>query len=159
MRAAFLVPIALMCSAAAQAAPLSSADLATLRHMTQRYVDGRLHNNRSQVMSLLSKDAVFIPHDGAKPHIGYSKIDEFWFPGGKAGGGVSAFAMPVIDISGADNHAVIYGRSNLNWHNQTQRFQWIGYYLIVARRHKDGWLFTHLMSSDEQPTIEPVGSH
>jgi ketosteroid isomerase-like protein len=157
IRFAFLLPIALIWSAATQAAPLSAADLATLRQLTQRYVDGWLHNDRSQVMGLLSQDAVFIPHDGVQPHIGYAKIDEFWFPGGKPAGGVTAFAMPITDISGADDHATIYGRSDLLWHNQTQRYRWVGSYLIVARRDAHGWRFTHLMSSDEQPTVEPIG--
>lgn len=158
IRAAFLMPAALMLSTVASAAPLSSQDVATLKEMTQQYVDGWLQNDRSKVMANLSKDAVFIPHHGVKPHIGYEKIDEFWFPGGKPVGVVVAFTKTITDISGADDHATIYGRSDLKWQDDKQRYRWIGNYLFVARRDPNGWVFTHMMSSDEQPTVEPVGA-
>jgi uncharacterized protein (TIGR02246 family) len=151
-----LLTVALPCSAFA--APFTKADDATLRAMSAKYVEGWLKNDRQAVMSVMAKDSVFIPHDGVKPRVGYDAIDAFWFPGGKAVGTVPAFTMAITDIKGADDHATLYGRSDLTYEASGQRYNWIGSFLIVARREGGRWLFTHMMSSDEQPKVEDIGA-
>ena len=88
--------------------------------------------------------------------VGYKAIAAFWFPHGKAVGVVPAYKQTISDISGADNHATMYGRVDLTWQNETKRYTWIGNFLIVARRQGRGWIFTHMMASDEDPKIEPI---
>ena len=156
MRIAYIAFLMVVGAASAPAAPLSRNDVATLRAMSERYVKGWLDNDRRAVMGVLAKDAVFIPHDGVKPHVGYKAIDDFWFPNGKAVGVVPAYTQTISGISGADNHATMYGRFDLTWQNDTKRYTWIGNFLIVARRQNGHWTFTHMMASDQDPTIEAV---
>jgi ketosteroid isomerase-like protein len=155
-----LVAAALIFSSSLVAArPLSAEDVTRLRAMSDLYVAGWLRNDRIAVMSVMSPDVVFIPHDGVQPRIGYDRLDSFWFPNGRAAGTVVAFTQTISNISGEGNHALIYGRSDLTWQNTAQRYHWIGNFLIVARRAGGRWLFTHMMASDEAPTIQQISVH
>ena len=156
MRALWTGFLLLVSSVSAAATPLTQGDIAALRAMSDGFVKGWMDNVRQAVMSSFSKDAVFIPHDGVRPKVGYAEIGQFWFPHGKASGVIPAFTHAISDISGADDHAVIYGRSDLTLQDETERYHWIGNFLFVAHKDKGRWIFTHLMSSDEQPKVEPL---
>ena len=47
----------------------------------------------------------------------------------------------------------MYGRFNLTWQNSAKRYNWLGNFLIVARKEQDRWLITHMMASDADPLI------
>lgn len=155
-RTASLLPLLLASSAAGWSAPLSSADEAALRALSDGYVKAWIRNDRDGVMGVMAPEAVFIPHDGVQPHIGASKIDEFWFPNGKAVGVVPAYTQTIIAISGDELRATMYGRFDLTWQNVTKRYNWIGNWLIVARKDKGRWLVTHMMASDADPKVEDL---
>jgi uncharacterized protein (TIGR02246 family) len=157
MRSSFMIAaILILIGATADAQPFTQADRAEVRKLPQRYTRGWLNNSRSQVMSLFAPDAVFIPHDGVRPHRGKQAIDQFWFPNGRTAGIVTSFTMTVEGASGASDHAIVWGRSDLHWQDKTTAYHWPGYYLMAAERRHGAWLVTHLMSSDEQPTSKPV---
>jgi hypothetical protein len=107
-------------------------------------------------MSPFTPDAVFIPHDGVKPHIGRAAIDRFWFPPAGTAGTVPAFTMTVEGVSGDTRHAIVWGKSDLHWQDKANAYHWPGFYLMAAERRNRKWLVTHLMSSDEQPTKTPL---
>lgn len=142
------------CSAPAMSAPIS--DQSKFTALPARLTAGWLHNSRNEVMSLFAPEAVFIPHDGVKPHVGKAAIDQFWFPAGRAVGTVTSFTKTVDGLSGEGSHAILWGRSDLRWQDDKTAYHWLGYYLIAAERRNCRWLITHLMSSDEQPTTAPV---
>jgi uncharacterized protein (TIGR02246 family) len=152
MRALFLLAALFLIPAAASAAPLTKSDRAELAGLSRKFTAGWLHNSREEVMSLFARDAVFIPHDGVKPHIGKAAIQQFWFPPTGAAGAVTAFNKSVESISGEGGHAILWGKSELRWQDKTTAYHWLGYYLMAVERRKGRWLITHLMSSDEQPT-------
>ena len=135
------------------AAPLSSSDEAALRALSNQYAEAWVRNDRAGVMGPWAPDGVFIPHDGVEPRIGYDKLDAFWFPNGKAVGVVSAYTQTVTAISGADSHATLYGRFDLTWQNSSKRYNWMGNWLLVARKDQGRWLITHMMASDADPTV------
>ena len=85
-----VMPLLVCCSSVALAAPLSSGDETALRALSDGYVKAWMRNDRAGVMGFMAPEAVFIPHDGVRPHIGRAKIDEFWFPGGNPVGVVRA---------------------------------------------------------------------
>jgi hypothetical protein len=72
---------------------------------------------------------------------------------------VTAFTKTVEGLSGDSRHAVIWGKSDLHWQDHKTAYHWPGYYLMAAERRGKKWLITHLMSSDEQPTSQPVKTH
>ena len=150
----------LLCFAGSQAwaGPMSPADEAALRAMSDRYVAGWVRNDREAVMGVMAPEAVFIPHDGVPARAGYANIDAFWFPGGKAVGTVSAYTQTITAISGADDHATLHGRFDLTWQNDTQRYNWLGNWLIVARKDNGRWLVTHMMASDADPKVEDLAA-
>ena len=150
--------IALFVGAPAQAA-LPPEDEAALRALANRYVAGWVANDRDAVMGVMAPEAVFIPHDGVPPRIGYQAIDAFWFPEGKAVGVVPAYTQTVTAVDGGGGRATLYGRFDLTWQNEKQRFNWIGNFLIAARKDQnDRWLVTHMMASDEDPVVTDLGS-
>ena len=107
-------------------------------------------------MGLFASDAVFIPHDGVKPHIGKAAIEQFWFPAGGAAGSVTAFDKRVEGISGDSRHAIVWGNSDLHWRDESNAYHWLGYFLMAVERRNGRWFITHLMSSDEQPMKTPL---
>ena len=151
------VPALLLLAACTNAGPgaasLSAADEVALRDLSSRYVSGWLRNDRAAVMGVMAPEAVFIPHDGVPPHIGYQAIDAFWFPNGKAIGVVPAYKQTITAIDGTSDRATLYGRFDLTWQDDRQRYNWIGNFLINARKDNDRWLVTHMMASDEDPKI------
>jgi uncharacterized protein (TIGR02246 family) len=140
------------------AAALTDADVRALNALQQSYVQGWLDNDREKVMAVMAPDAVFIPHDGVMPHTGAADISEFWFPGGKAIGRVPSYQQRVTAISGDGNHATMYGRFDLHYEASDKHYRWVGNFLIVARKSEGRWLVTHMMASDADPTITPIGS-
>ena len=80
MRALLFVAAIGLAAAPVMAEPLTKSDRAQLTSLPVRFAAGWLHNSRSEVMSLFTPDAVFIPHDGVKPHVGKAAIEAFWFP-------------------------------------------------------------------------------
>ena len=138
------------------AAPFTLADRDAVARIPGKLTSGWVHASRSEVMRLFAPDAVFIPHDGVRPHIGKAAIEQFWFPKGAAAGKVTRFLMSADGVSGEGDQAVVWGKSDLHWQNDKAAYHWPGYYLISARRKHGKWLVTHLMSSDEQPTKEPL---
>jgi uncharacterized protein (TIGR02246 family) len=134
------------------AAPLTKADRAELAALPARFTAGWLRNSHEQVMHPFAPEAVFIPHDGVKPHMGRAAIDQFWFPSARTVGSVTAFKMTVERVSGDARHAIVWGKSDLHWQDKANAYHWPGYYLMAAERRSGKWLVTHLMSSDEQPT-------
>jgi uncharacterized protein (TIGR02246 family) len=143
-------------SSATLAAPLSSADEAALRALSDSYVRAWINNDRTGVMGVMAPEAVFIPHDGVQPHIGRARIDEFWFPQGSPIGTVPAYTQAITSISGDGGHATMYGRFDLSWQNSTKRYNWTGNWLIVARKDQGRWLITHMMANDADPTISDL---
>src|SRR6185295_3953107 len=157
MRALIFVPALLSLAVTpAPAAPLTKSDRAELASLSAKFTGGWVHNSRDEVMSLFAPDAVFIPHDGIKPHIGKAAIEQFWFPGSGAAGTVTAFTKTVDGLSGDGAHAIIWGKSDLHWQDSKTAYHWPGYYLMAVERRNGKWLVTHLMSSDERPTSQPV---
>lgn len=153
----FVVALLLLAVAApAQATPLAKEDELKLRALSDGYVEAWLHNDRQGVMGVLAPEAVFIPHHGVKPKIGWAEIDAFWFPGGKAVGTVTDFRHDITAVSGDEDDAIIYGRSDLSWQDDRQRYRWIGNFLFVTRKEQGRWVITHMMSSDEQPTVQDL---
>lgn len=157
-RCKYLSPLLVACSTAGWSAPLSSADEAALRALSDGYVKAWVANDRDGVMGVMAPEAVFIPHDGVQPRVGASKIDEFWFPNGKAVGVVPAYTQTVTAISGDHSRATMYGRFDLTWQNATQRYNWLGNWLIVARKDNGRWLVTHMMASDADPKVEDLAA-
>jgi uncharacterized protein (TIGR02246 family) len=155
---ALIVILAALSSAvpAIAAAPLTKADRNQVARLPARFTDGWLHDSRAEVMGLFAPEAIFIPHDGVKPHVGKRAITEFWFPATGAGGKVTAFVMTAEGVSGEGDQALVWGKSDLDWQDKTTAYHWPGYYLMSARRRHGKWLVTHLMSSDEQPTSTPI---
>ena len=151
-----LLPLLAACSSANGSAALPPEDEAALRTLSDRFVAGWLANDREAVMRVMAPEAVFIPHDGVKPKIGYKAIDAFWFPDGKPAGTVTAMSHVITDVSGNSNRGTAYGRSDLTWQDNKQRYHWIGNFLISAKKEKGRWLVTHLVSSDEPPTISDL---
>ena len=157
MRSLILIAAAAVASAsAASAKPLSPPERAAVEALPRQLTEGWLRNDREKVMGLFAPQAVFIPHDGVAPKIGWQALDRFWFPSTGAAGTVTAFKMTVENVAGESGHAVIWGRSDLHWQDKTTAYHWPGYYLIAAERRGKTWLITHLMSSDEQPATQPV---
>ena len=156
MRVAFA---AILCLAgAANAASLPEADEAALRALSDRYVAGWIANDRPTVMGDMAPEALFIPHDGVQPRIGRSAIDAFWFPNGKAVGIVPSYRQTITAIDGTADRATVYGRFDLTWQNEKQRFNWIGNFLINARKENGDWLVTHMMASDADPTVTDINN-
>lgn len=145
-----------LAAAPVMAEPLTKSDRAQLTGLPVRFAAGWLHNSRSEVMSLFTPDAVFIPHDGVKPHVGKAAIEAFWFPNSGASGKVTSFTKTVEGLSGDRTHAIIWGKSDLHWQDDKTAYHWPGYYLMAVERRNGRWLVTHLVSSDEQPTNQPV---
>ena len=75
MRALFLLSALALISAPANSAPLTKSDRSELTSLSAKFTGGWMHNSRDEVMSLFAADAVFIPHDGVKPHVGKAAID------------------------------------------------------------------------------------
>ena len=94
-----------MTSSGALARTLAAKDVEALRAMSNSYVQGWLNNDKQAVMSVMAQDAVFIPHDGVQPRVGYDAIAEFWFPHGSAVGRVPAYSQTVTSITGEKDHA------------------------------------------------------
>jgi len=101
MRALWTGFLLLVSSVSAAATPLTQGDIAALRAMSDGFVKGWMDNDRQAVMSSFSKDAVFIPHDGVRPKVGYAEIDQFWFPHGKASGVIPAFTHAISSCNDA----------------------------------------------------------
>jgi len=141
------------------AAPLSKSDRAAVTDLPRRFTSGWLHNSSKEVMALFAPEAVFIPHDGVSPHVGRQAIEDFWFPSKGPAGTVTAFTMTIDGVSGDTHRAIIWGKSDLHWQDAKTAYRWPGYYLMSAERRQGHWLVTHLMSSDQQPTIKPIVSH
>ena len=157
MRRAWVVfAILAVTSSGALAKTLTAQDVTALRALSSSYVQGWLQNDQHAVMSVMAHDAVFIPHDGVQPRIGYDAISEFWFPNGSAVGRVPAYTQTITSITGENGHATLYGRFDLTWENETTRYNWIGNFMIVARRAKGRWLVTHMMANDADPKVEPI---
>jgi uncharacterized protein (TIGR02246 family) len=152
-QALLLAPLLAACAGAGPPDTLSVTDETALRDLSNGYVQAWLKNDQAGVMGVMAPEAVFIPHDGVPPHIGYQAIDTFWFPGGKAVGVVPAYRQTVTAVSGTANRATLYGRFDLTWQDDKQRYNWIGNFLINARKDRDRWLVTHMMASDEDPKI------
>jgi len=153
------LPIAMLLACAsisAAAAPFTKADRAQVARIHAQFTAGWRHSSRSEVMNLFAPEAVFIPHDGVKPHIGKAAIEQFWFPKAGTAGTVTDFVMTAEGVSGDNDHAIVWGKSDLHWQNNTTAFHWPGYYLMSVQRKRGKWLVTHLMSSDEQPTSKPL---
>jgi hypothetical protein len=66
--------------------------------------------------------------------------------------------MTVEGLSGDAHSAIVWGKSDLHWQNDTAAYHWPGYYLMAAQHRHGRWLVTHMMSSDEQPTSKPIAS-
>ena len=158
-RSMYLLSLVLACPSATLAAPLSSADEAALRALSDGYARAWINNDRAGVMGVMAPEAVFIPHDGVQPHIGRAKIDEFWFPQGNTVGVVPAYTQTITGISGDDLRATMFGRFDLTWQNATKRYNWLGNFLIVARKEGGRWLVTHMMASDADPTVTDLAAH
>ena len=160
MRVTWIALLACLLTACSNAdpgtTPISAADHKALRALSDRFVAGWLANDRRAVMGDIAPEAVFIPHDGVKPKVGYKAIDAFWFPNGKAVGKVAAFKHNISAIDGSGDRAVFYGRSDLTWQDNKQRYHWIGNFLFSARKERGRWLVTHMMSSDEPPVVTDV---
>ena len=152
-KVAYLSLALVLLAAQASAAPLSSADEGALRMLTEQYAKAWVANDRAGVMGPWARDGVFIPHDGVQPRIGYDKLDAFWFPNGKAVGTVPAYTQTITAISGDDRFATLYGRFDLTWQNDSKRYNWIGNWLIVARKDQGRWQVTHMMASDADPAV------
>ena len=153
---ALFAPLAMYAGPALAAAPLTSSDEAALRTLTERYAKAWIANDRAGVMAPWARDGVFIPHDGVQPRIGYEDLDAFWFPGGKAVGTVPAYKQTITAITGNGSSATLYGRFDLTWQNNVKRFNWIGNWLIVARKDDGRWKITHMMANDADPTELPA---
>jgi uncharacterized protein (TIGR02246 family) len=156
MRGLLLASVLSLISAPGIAAPLTKSDRVELTSLPAKFTGGWLHSSRIEVMRLFASDAVFIPHDGVKPHIGKAAIEQFWFPVTGSAGKVTAFTKTVDGLSGDDRNAIIWGKSDLHWQDDKTAYHWPGYYLMAVERRSGKWLITHLMSSDEQPTNQPV---
>ena len=156
MREFMLLAALLAVAPAAEAAPLTKSDRAALARIPATFTAGWVHNSRSEVMGIFAPDAVFIPHDGVRPHIGRKAIEHFWFPATGTAGTVTAFVMTADGVSGDGSHAIVWGKSDLHWQDDKTAYHWPGYYLMSAERRHGKWLVTHLMSSDEQPTSKPI---
>jgi len=156
----FVILTALFATACQQpaAAPLSKSDRAAVAELPRRFTNGWLHSSSDEVMALFAPEAVFIPHDGVSPHVGRPAIQDFWFPSKGAAGTVTAFTMTVEGLSGDAHSAIVWGKSDLHWQNDTAAYHWPGYYLMAAQHRHGRWLVTHMMSSDEQPTSKPIAS-
>lgn len=159
MRALLLLLLLLSLSRPAISAPLTKSDRAELAALSARFTAGWQHNSPGEVMGLFAPDAVFIPHDGVKPHIGKAAIEQFWFPPKGSAGTVTSFTKTVDAVSGDTHHAIVWGKSDLHWQDDKTAYHWLGYYLIAAERRNGRWFITHLMSSDEQPTSRPIKAH
>lgn len=153
LKPACLPLVLFLWAASSSAAPLSRNDEAELRALTEQYAEAWVANDRAGVMRPWAQDGVFIPHDGVQPRIGYDKLDAFWFPDGKAVGIVPAYTQTITGISGDDRFATLYGRFDLTWQNSTKRYNWLGNWLIVARKDDGRWFVTHMMASDADPTV------
>jgi uncharacterized protein (TIGR02246 family) len=151
-----LLLLLLALSGAVSAAPLSGTDEAALRALSENYANAWVRNDRAGVMGVMAPEAVFIPHDGVRPRIGHENLDAFWFPNGKAVGTVPAYTQTITAIGGDDRQATMYGRFDLSWQNGTKRYNWIGNWLIVARKDQGRWLITHMMANDAEPTISEL---
>src|SRR5436853_2637537 len=90
MRGLLLASVLSLIAASAVSAPLTKSDRAELSSLSAKFTGGWRHNSRDEVMRLFAADAVFIPHDGAKPHIGKAAIEKFWFPAKGTAGTVTA---------------------------------------------------------------------
>ncbi len=156
MRPVILLAALLAVAPPGLAAPLTKADRAAVARLSATFTAGWLHNSRSEVMGVFAPDAIFIPHDGVRPHIGRKAIEQFWFPATGPAGTVTAFTMSADGVSGEGNHAIVWGKSDLHWQDNKTAYHWPGYYLMSAERRHGKWLVTHLMSSDEQPTSKPI---
>ncbi|MEO5613194.1 MAG: SgcJ/EcaC family oxidoreductase [Sphingomicrobium sp.] len=146
----------MMTASTADAQPFSKSGRAEIQRLPQRLTQGWLNNNHHQVMALFAPEAVFIPHDGVHPRRGWAALKQFWFPSTGSAGTVTAFTMTVEGLSGDSGHAIVWGKSDLHWQDTKTAYHWPGYYLLAAEHRRGKWLITHLMSSDEQPTSQPV---
>jgi uncharacterized protein (TIGR02246 family) len=156
MRALFILLAFLLIPAPALAGQLTKSDRTVLAELPAKFTAGWLHNSRDEVMRLFAPDAVFIPHDGVKPHIGKAAIEQFWFPRTGSAGAVTDFKKTVEGLAGDSEHAILWGKSDLHWQDNSKAYHWLGYYLMALERRKTKWLVTYLMSSDEQPTTTPL---
>jgi uncharacterized protein (TIGR02246 family) len=155
MRAIVMFAFFVLGSAQVIAAPLSKTDRAEIAQIPSKFTAGWLHNSRREVMKLFAADAVFIPHDGVRPRVGKVAIQQFWFPKAAAGT-VTKFVMTAEGLSGNRGHAILWGKSDLYWQDGKAAYHWPGFYLVSVERRQGRWLVTHLMSSDEQPTSQPL---
>ena len=156
MRGVMLLGVMLGAATPAAAAPLTKSDRAAVVRIPARFTAGWLHNSRSEVMGVFAPEAVFIPHDGVRPHVGRKAIEQFWLPSTGAAGTVTTFTMTTEGVSGDGDHAIVWGKSDLHWQDDKTAYHWPGYYLMSAERRHGKWLVTHLMSSDAQATCKPI---
>ena len=158
MRSLLATAVLLLGASSLTAAPFTKTDRVTVAGIPARFTAGWMHNSRDEVMNLFTPDAVFIPHDGVKPHIGRAAIEQFWFPPAGPAGKVTAFTMTAEGVSGDADHAIVWGKSDLHWQNEQTAYHWPGYYLMSVQRKGRKWRVTYLVSSDEQPTSRPLAA-
>jgi len=159
MKFCFAAGAALALASGGEARPLSASDRVEIRSIPRRFTTDWERNDKREILRLFAPDAVFIPHDGVRPHRGRRAISQFWFPAHGPAGTVTSFTMTVEGVSGSSERAIVWGKSNLQWQDKTTAYRWPGYYLMGVTRDHGRWLITHLMSSDEQPTKSALPSH
>lgn len=153
-----VVAAALTWCSTVHAERLSKADRLLVHNLPERFTSGWTRSNPKQVMELFSRNAIFIPHDGVRPKVGWNAINKFWFANKGAAGTVTAFRMTVDGLSATSDHAILWGKSDLHWQDKATAYHWLGFYLMAVERTHGRWRISHLMSSDEQPTKSSLSS-
>lgn len=116
---------------------LSNEDVAAVRTANQAYVTAWLANDPEAVMSVLTKDAVLMPHHGDEPVIGSDAIRLFWFPPDSPPPRVTHMVNTVTEIQGSGDLAIVWGRSELEFISDGTTYRNGGNYLCVLKKGRD----------------------
>ena len=93
---------------------LSSADLAAIRSLDDKYVAGWLDSDTLAVLSTLAEDAILMP-SGQRPIVGIAEIRAFWWPDDGSRTEIVDYIMEIDELDGDNSFAYSRGSAQLSF--------------------------------------------
>ena len=123
-------------------------DEVTVRAAMERYVQAWLANDPDAVMATLTEDVVLQPHHGVEPIVEAEDVRSWWFHEGPPTV-VTTFEVDVFGLSGVQDLAYAWERSEVEWTSDGASYANEGNALSVLRRGPDGsWRIAHQIWND-----------
>ncbi|MBT8144430.1 MAG: DUF4440 domain-containing protein [Gammaproteobacteria bacterium] len=135
----------------------SLSDNERIRVLTTEYTSAWQAGHSGLIMSMLTDDAVLMPHHGGEPIEGRDSIREFWFPDDQPTVIVERFHLDPREISVDRNTAFARGKFELafNWEQDGRVMSASnkGNFLMVLRRERDLWKIARYIWNDPLPQV------